>query len=333
MKLSWGGFEGAGELRSLPAQGEAMGFDTIFAIETRHDPFIQAAVIAEHTERAEIMTSIAVAFARTPALLAYAAHDLNVLSGGRFILGLGSQTKPHITRRFSMPWSNPADRMREMIRAIHAIWDSWYDGKPLAFTGEFYTHTLMTPYFTPTDTEFGRPRIHLAAVGPHMTDVAAEAADGIICHAFTTERYLREVTLPGIEAGLTGRARNRADFEITGVPFIACGQDEETQTRQRAEARKQIAFYGSTPSYRGVLDLHGWGALHEELHKLSRAGRWDEMGDLIDDDVLAIFAVLGTPQEAAHELRRRFDGLFDRISLGFGNDVEMAGEFATALKR
>jgi probable F420-dependent oxidoreductase len=333
MKLSWGGFEGASEFRSLAPHIEALGFDTIFTIETRHDPFIQAAVLAEHTRRAEIMTSVAVAFARTPALLAYAAHDLNALSGGRFILGLGSQTKPHIVRRFSMPWSNPAERMREMIRAIHAIWDSWYDGKPLAFTGQFYSHTLMTPNFMPTDTEFGRPPIHLAAVGPHMTEVAAEVADGIICHSFTTERYLREITLPKIEAGLAGRARNRADFEITGIPFIACGPDEETQARRRAEARKQIAFYGSTPSYRGVLELHGWGALHEELHKLSKAGRWDEMGDLIDDDTLATFAVLGTPREAARELQRRFGGLFDRISLGFGNDVEMADEFAAALKR
>ena len=332
MKLGWGGFEGTSELRSLPAQIEAMGFDTIFAIETRHDPFIQAAVIADHTRRSEIMTSVAVAFARTPALLAYVAHDLNVLSGGRFILGLGSQTKPHITRRFSMPWSHPAERMREMIRAIHAIWDSWYDGKPLAFTGQFYNHTLMTPNFMPTDTEFGRPRIHLAAVGPQMTDVAADVADGIVCHAFTTERYVREVTLPAIEAGLAGRSRNRADFEITGIPFVACGLDDETQAGRRAEARKQIAFYGSTPAYRGVLEVHGWGALHEDLHKMSKAGRWDEMGDLIDDDVLAAFAVQGTPREAANELRRRFDGVFDRISLGFGNDIGMAAEFAASLK-
>jgi len=332
MKLSCGGFEGTSALRSLPARVEAIGFDTIFAIETMHDPFIQAAVIAGHTERAEIMTSIAVAFSRTPMLLAYAAHDLNALSCGRFILGLGSQTRPHITRRFSMPWSHPAERMNEMIRAIHAIWDCWYDGKPLAFTGQFYSHTLMTPNFAPTDTEFGRPRIHLAAVGPQMTDVAAEIADGIICHVFTTERYVREVTLPAIEAGLAARGRNRADFEITGIPFIACGHDDETQARRRAEVRKQIAFYGSTPAYRGVLDLHGWGALHEELHKLSKIGRWIEMGSLIDDDVLAAFAVLGTPREVAHELRRRFDGLFDRLSFGFGNDIETAGELATALK-
>ena len=204
MKLSWGGFEGANELRTLSARIEEAGFDTVAAIETRHDPFIQSAVIAEHTKRAQVMTSIAVAFARTPMLLAYAAHDLNVLSGGRFILGLGSQTKPHIERRFAMPWSHPAERMKEMIQAIHAIWDCWYDGKPLAFRGQFYSHTLMTPNFTPADIGFARPPIHLAAVGPQMTEVAATIADGIICHAFTTERYVREVTLPAIEAGLAG---------------------------------------------------------------------------------------------------------------------------------
>jgi probable F420-dependent oxidoreductase len=332
MKLSWGGFEGASELRSLAARIEAFGFDTVAAIETRHDPFVQSAVIAEHTQRAEVMTSIAVAFARTPMLLASAAHDLNVLSGGRFILGLGSQTKPHIVRRFSMPWSQPAERMREMIQAIHAIWDCWYDGKPLAFRGEFYSHTLMTPNFTPTDIGFGRPPIHLAAVGPQMTEVAAQVADGIICHAFTTERYVREVTLPAIEAGLAGRGRSRADFEITGIPFIVAGNDEAALARRQAEAKKQIAFYGSTPAYRGVLELHGWAALHEDLHRLSKAGRWDEMGALIDDDVLSAFAIVGTPPEAVKELRRRFDGLFDRISLGSGNDIAMAGDLAAAFK-
>lgn len=332
MKLSWGGFEGAGELRALAAKIEGFGFDTIAAIETRHDPLIQSAVIAEHTKRAEVMTSIAVAFARTPMLLAYAAHDLNVLSGGRFILGLGSQTKPHIVRRFAMPWSQPAERMKEMIQAVHAVWDCWYDGKPLAFRGEFYSHTLMTPNFMPTDIAFGRPPIHLAAVGPQMTEVAATVADGIICHAFTTERYVREVTLPAIEAGLAGRGRGRADFEVTGIPFIACGHDEAALAVKVEAAKKQIAFYGSTPAYRGVLELHGWGALHEELHRLSKVGGWDEMGALIDDDVLDAFAIIGKPAEVADTLQRRFGGLFDRVALGSGNDIAMAADLAAAIK-
>jgi len=332
MKLSWGGFEGANELRTLSARIEEAGFDTVAAIETRHDPFIQSAVIAEHTKRAEVMTSIAVAFARTPMLLAYAAHDLNVLSGGRFILGLGSQTKPHIERRFAMPWSHPAERMKEMIQAIHAIWDCWYDGKPLAFRGQFYSHTLMTPNFTPADIGFARPPIHLAAVGPQMTEVAATIADGIICHAFTTERYVREVTVPAIEAGLAGQGRDRAQFEVTGIPFIACAQDEAALAEKVAAVKKQVAFYGSTPAYRGVLELHGWGGLHGELHRLSKLGRWDEMGVLIGDDVLDAFAIVGTPAQAAKELRRRFGGVFDRVALGSGNDIGIAAELAAAIK-
>jgi probable F420-dependent oxidoreductase len=222
--------------------------------------------------------------------------------------------------------------MKEMIQAVHAIWDCWYDGKPLAFRGEFYGHTLMTPNFMPTDIAFGRPPIHLAAVGPQMTEVAATVADGIICHAFTTERYVREVTLPAIEAGLAGRGRGRADFEVTGIPFIACGHDAAALAPRVAAAKKQIAFYGSTPAYRGVLELHGWGRLHEELHRLSKIGGWDEMGALIDDDVLDAFAIVGTPAEVADTLHRRFGGLFDRVALGSGNDIAMAADLAAAIK-
>jgi probable F420-dependent oxidoreductase len=287
--------------------------------------------MVENTSEAEIMTSVAVAFARTPMLLAAAAHDLNSLSGGRFILGLGSQTKPHIVRRFSMPWSHPAERMREMIRALHAIWDAWYDGKPLSFEGQFYTHTLMTPVFTPVDIRYGRPKVHLAAVGPQMTAVAAELADGFLCHSFTSERYLREVTLPALEANLLRAGRSRRDFEITGFPFLATGLTEEAQAAAVSQARQQIAFYASTPAYRAVLELHGWAALHEELHLLSKQGRWVEMGDLIDGAVLETFAVVGTPAEAARELKRRFGGIFDRVSLGFGNDADCAAALFAAL--
>jgi probable F420-dependent oxidoreductase len=332
MKLSWGGFEGAEHLRHLSRRAEEIGFDTVTSIETKHDALIQAAAMAENTGRAEIMTSVAIAFARTPMLLASAAHDLNSLSGGRFILGLGSQTKPHIVRRFSMPWSHPAERMREMIRALHAIWDAWYAEKPLAFEGQFYTHTLMTPMFTPVDIAYGRPRVHLAAVGPHMTAVAAELADGMLCHSFTSERYLREVTLPAIESHLTLAGRRREAFEITGIPFIATGIDEETQAAAVAETKRQIAFYASTPAYRPVLELHGWGALHDELHHLSKQGKWVEMGELIDDLVLDTFAVVGSPKEAANKITSRFGGIFDRISLGFGNDDRRAAALYAAMR-
>jgi len=332
MKLCWVGLEDADAVRILPPKIEAMGFDTIAVTELQHDPFVRAAVLTEHTKRVEIMTSVAIALSRTPMLLAAAAHDLNALSGGRFVLGLGSQTKPHITRRFSMPWTQPAERMKEMIRAIHAIWDCWYDGKPLKFEGQFYSHTLMTPAFSPTDTQFGRPPIHMAAVGPLMTEAAAEVADGLVCHVFTTERYVREVTLPAVEATLARYGRSRAEFEITGVPFVATGRDAEAQEAARIEAKRRIAFYGSTPAYQAVLDLHGWGALHQELHRLSRQGRWDDMGGLIDDEIFETFAIVGTPEEAAVALKHRFGDVFDRISFGLGNDMEAAAQLYAALR-
>lgn len=294
---------------------EAQGYDTLVTDERTYDPFLRAAVIAEHTSRVEIMTGIAVAFGRTPLTLAQAAHDLNVMSKGRFLLGLGSQVKAHITRRYSMPWSHPARRMREMIQAIHAIWDSWYDGKPLKFQGEFYTHTLMSPYFAPENKAYGRAPIHLAAVGPMMTAVAAEVADGVICHPFTTPRYIREVTLPAIEAGLAARGLPRAKFEVTGSPFVATGATDKDLEAAKAEIRYQIAFYGSTPTYRAVLDLEGMGALHEALYPLSREGRWAEMTALIDDKVLQTFAIVGDAATVVTQMRARYGGLLDRASV------------------
>lgn len=311
---------------------EAMGYDTLITDEGVHDPFVRAAVIAERTRRVEVMTGVAVAFARSPVALAQAGHDLNVLSQGRFGLGLGSQLKAHITRRYSMPWSHPARRMKEMIQAIHAIWDCWYDGKPMDFRGEFYTHTLMTPYFTPTDIHYGRPKIHLAAVGPLMTEVAGEVADGLVGHCFTTDRYLREVTVPRIEEALARSNRKRSDFEISGVPFVACGNTAESLDKAIAGVRHQIAFYGSTRAYRHVLDLHGWSDLHEELHLLSKENRWGEMGSRIDDRVLETFALVGSVKDVATEIRQRFTGLYDRLSVSFDIGSEQVAELAKLIK-
>ena len=321
MKLNYNTHGSFPDYRDRVAALEAAGYDTLGTSEVSHDPFVSAAIMAERTCRAEIMTGIAVAFARTPMVLAMAAHELNLVSAGRFHLGLGSQVKAHITRRFAMPWSHPARRMRELIQALHAIWDCWYDGKPLDFRGEFYSHTLMTPYFTPPDTQYGRPRVHLAAVGGLMTEVAAECADGLLCHSFTTERYVREVTIPAIEATLVRNGRPRADFELTGSPFLAVGDTEEALAAAIRDAKEKIAFYGSTPAYRGVLDLHGWGALHEELHAQSKRGAWDSMTALIDDNVFDAFALAGTSEAVAVQLRTRFAGLFDRLSVSF--DVEI----------
>jgi probable F420-dependent oxidoreductase len=306
-----------GDLAGVPDRAreiEAAGFDGLFSAEISNDPFFPLLLAAEHTERVELMTAIAVAFARNPMTLAQIGHDLNAYSEGRFSLGLGSQIRPHIMRRFSMPWSQPAARMRELILAMRAIWRCWYEDEDLDFRGEFYSHTLMTPMFVPAEKRFGAPRVMLAAVGKLMTEVAGEVADGLIAHAFTTERYLREVTLPALERGLSRAGRSRSDFEITCPVFVVTGADESALATSREIHRKQIAFYASTPAYRPVLDLHGWGALHEELHRLSKQGQWDEMGRRIDDEVLATFAVEAPPEEAAAALRARYGDILDRVT-------------------
>ncbi len=298
---------------------EEMGYSGILSAETSHDPFFPLVVAAQHTERVDLMTSIAVAFARSPMILANIGHDLNAASKGRFILGLGSQIKPHIAKRFSMPWSSPAARMREFVLAMRAIWSNWHDGTELAFMGKFYTHSLMTPMFTPTNNEFGAPRVFLAAVGPLMTEVAGEVADGVIIHAFTTEKYLRETTLPALERGFARAGKTRENFEITYPAFVVTGQTEEQMADSRQLVCKQIAFYGSTPAYKPVLDSIGAGELQGELNTLSKQGRWDEMGTLIDDSLLNQFAVVAEPRALAGQLTARYGSLVDRTSAAYSN--------------
>ncbi len=293
---------------------EAAGYDGVWTAETAHDPFFPLLLAAEHTQTIELGTGIAVAFARNPMNLANIAHDLQAYSKGRFILGLGSQIKPHITKRFSMEWSHPAARMREMILAIRAIWDCWNNETKLDFHGEFYTHTLMTPFFNPGPNSFGTAKIFLAGVGELMTEVAGETCDGFLCHGFTTERYLREVTVPALERGLDKSDRTLADIEISGPAFVVTGANEEEMTASIQGVRQQIAFYGSTPAYRGVLELHGWGDLQTELNALSKQGEWVTMGELIDDEILNAFAVVAEPEQLGPELHARYGDVVDRIS-------------------
>lgn len=310
------------DLATVGAQAqelEEMGYAGIMTAETSHDPFFPLLVAAQNTTRVELMTSIAVAFARTPMVLANIGHDLNAYSKGRFVLGLGSQIRPHITKRFSMPWSSPAARMREFILAMRAIWANWHEGTPLEFTGKFYTHTLMTPMFTPTDVDYGAPKVMLAAVGPKMTEVAGEVADGMIAHAFTTERYLRETTLPALEAGLAKAGKSRSDFEISYPCFVVTGQTEEEMEEARVLAAKQVAFYGSTPAYKPVLESIDAGELQGELNTMSKQGRWDEMGTLITPDILKEFAVIGEPSEIAGMIKSRYGDLVDRTSAAYAN--------------
>ena len=293
---------------------EEIGYDGLLTAETAHDPFLPLVIAAQHTERIELGTGITVAFARTPMVLAYTANDLQEMSGGRFILGLGSQIKPHIEKRFSMPWSHPAARMREFILAMRAIWSSWSDATPLKFEGDFYRNTLMTPFFSPGANKYGPPKVFLAAVGEKMTEVAGEVADGIIIHGFTTERYVKEVTLPALERGLARAGRGRASFEVSGPLFVVTGATEQEFAQAEQATKQQIAFYGSTPAYRGVLELHGWGDLQSELNSLSKRGEWVKMGELIDDEILRTFAVVAEPEGVGSELKRRYAGVVDRCS-------------------
>jgi probable F420-dependent oxidoreductase len=310
-----GGIGGAlREAGPAAAAQEAQGYDGLWTAETAHDPFFPLLLASQSTEHVELGTGIAVAFARNPMNLAQIAWDLQAASGGRFILGLGSQIKPHITKRFSMPWSHPAARMREMILAIRAIWAAWNDGTKLDFQGDFYTHTLMTPFFDPGPNPHGNAKIFLAGVGELMTEVAGEVCDGFLCHGFTTERYLREVTLPALERGAAKAGRTLADIEISGPAFVVTGTTEEEMAASVAGTKQQIAFYGSTPAYRGVLELHGWGDLQGDLNRMSKEGKWKEMGELITDDILEAFAVVGEPEQLAPGLQERYGDIVSRIS-------------------
>jgi probable F420-dependent oxidoreductase len=297
---------------------EARGYAGVWASEADHDPFLPLLSAAQATERLQIGTAIAVAFARSPMTLAMTAHDLQRYSRGRFILGLGTQIQPHIEKRFSMPWSSPVARMREYIAALRAIWTAWQDGTRLRFEGEHYRHTLMTPMFSPAAHEWGGPPVHLAAVGPAMTRLAGEVADGLLVHGFTTERYLRERTLPALEEGLARGGRARGDLTVSLPGLVVSGESDAERAEAAAAVKATIAFYGSTPAYRRVLQLHGWDALADELHALSigrREDKWTAMRDLIDDDVLATFAVVADPAELAAAVHQRFDGLIDRFSV------------------
>ncbi|HEX6658253.1 MAG TPA: LLM class F420-dependent oxidoreductase [Ilumatobacter sp.] len=308
---------GLNDVGEAAREREEVGYSGLWTAETAHDPFLPLVLAAEHTREIELGTQIAVAFARNPMLLANIGWDLQSYSKGRFILGLGSQIKPHITKRFSMEWSHPAPRMREMIMAVRAIWDTWLNGTPLDFRGDFYKHTLMTPFFAPPATDLGDvgvPKIFLAGVGELMTEVAGEVCDGFICHGFTTEKYLREVTLPALERGRAKAGKTMEGFEMTGPMFVVTGNDAEEMEKAAQGTRQQIAFYGSTPAYRGVLETHGWGGVQDELNALSKQGKWKEMGDLIDDDMLNAFAVVAEPEAVAPELGKRFADVLNRIA-------------------
>ncbi len=303
---------GIAEVAARAAEIEALGaFDAVGVTETNGNPFLAAAQAAQSTSRVRVATAIALAFPRSPMDVAYTAWDLQALSGGRFALGLGSQVRAHVERRYSAVWSHPAARMREYVLALGAIWEAWESGAELDFRGEFYSHTLMPPNFRPpAGGGVRRPPVLLAAVRERMTEVAGEVADGFLGHAFCSGEVLREVTLPALERGLERAGRAREQLEVTASVFVALS-DEEWEA-----CRRRVAFYGSTPGYRHVLDHHGLGGLHEALYGLSRSGGWGEMAGLVDDDVLGLFVMRGTDAQAVAEaVRERVQGVADRVGL------------------
>ena len=302
----------AGELF---ADLEALGFDGAFTYETRHDPFLPLVLAADRTSTMRLGTAIAIAFARTPMLLATIGRDLQDVSAGRATLGLGTQIRPHIERRYSMPWSRPADRLREMVLAIRAIWDAWDGIAPLDFRGEFYTHSLLPPAFDPGPARFGRPDLLLAGVGPRLTRVAAEVGDGVLVHPFATRESLEQLTLPAVAEGLASAGRERGDLELAVVTMIATGDTGAELDEAIAVVRGQLAFYGSTPAYARVLECNGWEGIHPRLNALSKEGRWDDMAALVPDEMLEAIAIVGRRHEIAGRIRAKVDGIADTVSL------------------
>lgn len=294
---------------------EAAGFDGLLTMENKHDPFLAHAIAAVSTERVELGTSVAIAFPRSPMVVANACWDLQNASRGRFVLGIGPQIKPHNERRFSSAWTAPAPRLREYVQALRAIWTTWEKGEKLDYRGQHYTFTLMPPYFIPPSTGQKMVPITLAAVGEHALRLAGEVADGVRLHGFCTRRYIEEAIIPRLQEGMARTGRTREHFEITGGGFVATGPDSDAVARAFQIVRGRIGFYGSTPGYWGVLELHGYGDLGRELNAMSKAGKWGEMASRIPDDLVHLFAAVGTHKEIAARIAERFGGVSDALNL------------------
>jgi len=299
------------ELAETAARLDHAGAHGFYLAELMHDPFLGAATAAPGSSRLHYGTSIALAFTRSPTTLAYTANDLQTLTGGRFVLGLGTQIRPHIERRFGLTWDRPVQRFREVVLAMRAVWKAWETGEPLKFEGDVFSLSLMTPAFSPALAPAGPPPVFLAAVGPQMAEMAGEVADGLFVHAFTTADYVREVLLPAVERGLAKSGRTRADFQLSFSAFIA----DTTEPDASAQARSSVAFYASTPDYKGVLDQHGLGDLQPKLRQMTREGAWERMAAEIPDEVLDLFCISGDPAGLCEGFAERWSGLVDQISL------------------
>lgn len=302
----------AGELF---AELERLGYDGGFSFESKHDPFLPLALASQTTDALRLGTAVAIGFARNPMVLANVGWDLQQLTDGRFVLGLGSQIRPHIQKRFSETWSKPAARMRELVLAIRAIWDCWEGNAPLRFEGEFYRHTLMTPAFDPGPNPHGPPPVFLGAFGPRMIEVAGEVADGLIVHPFNTRQSLEEQVVPALARGRARADRPMDAVELMWVMMVVTWSTDQEHDVAIRSVKDQLAFYGSTPAYAPVLELHGYGDLHHDLNRLSKEGRWDEMSSLVPDEVVELIAVVGPRREIAAQLAARAEGVTTSISL------------------
>ncbi|MEV8638842.1 TIGR03617 family F420-dependent LLM class oxidoreductase [Streptosporangium sp. NPDC051023] len=303
------------------ARAEELGYDSVWMSETQHDPFIGLTAAALRTERVAVRTGLAVVFARNPMTTAMLANDLQLVSKGRFALGIGSQLQTHITKRFSMPWSKPAPRMREYILALRAIWKCFATDGRIRFRGEFYRHTVMSPFFNPGPNPYGEPPILVAGVGPMMTQLAGELADGFLAHIISTRRLLEDVTIPALREAREGAGKSMDGFELHATPIVATGNNEEELRAAIRQAKESIAYYASIPSYAPVLELEGLGGLKDELYRLAGTGRMAEMVDAIDDQVLETFAIVGEPKEAAAKIWERFGGLATSIAFFQAGDL------------
>jgi probable F420-dependent oxidoreductase len=314
---------------------EAIGFDGLYTAEGPHEPFFPLTIAAEHTRQVTLFTNIAIAFARSPMDLAQTADGLQRLSSGRFVLGLGSQIRPHIEHRFSMTWSRPVARMQELVGAVKAIQRAWNGDAPLDFRGELYHHTLMTPFFDPGPNPHGPPPVWVAGLGPRMTQAAATVADGLLVHPFHTERFVTEHVTPAVDAGLAASGRERSAFTVSATPIVCTGADEEAMERARAGVRSLLGFYGSTPSYRVTLDAHGWGDLQSELNRMTKEGRWAELPDVLPDEVVDTIAVCCSPDEVGDRLRARYGDRVDRVGLSmpYPTDHDTLGTVLAGFRR
>lgn len=313
------------DLAEVPAAARAAedaGYDGLVTMENRNNPFLPLAVAALATSRVEIATAVAIAFPRSPMVVASTAWDLQVASRGRFVLGLGPQVRAHNERRFSVPWSPPVPRLREYVESLRAIWRCWELGERLDYRGEHYRFSLMTPNFAPRSSHLPMVPVTIAAVGPHALSLAGAVADGVRLHAFCTRRYLEEAVLPRLRAALAARDRSPSSFEISGGGFVATGPDEASVAKMVEWVRYRVAFYGSTPAYWPVLELHGLGDLGRKLNVMSKAGQWDRMAAEVSDDVVRLFTAVATYRDLAAEIARRFAGV-DAVSMSASPDVRV----------